>query len=309
MNHIITFRDFIIQESNNQISMDKKSIQSNLKDICKKKGIKISIIDDSIDVSSSNIKVKVDYLNQESLDTINNFMESNGWFPANIKLPDGQGLRYSHGIKNSLNKNNVEIGYEEKLGDELDINKNKTKAYHVTPDILVDKIKNEGLKPKSESKLSDHPDRVYLFLNPEETFKQMVQQLWNSLREENKRAIKDYYVLEIDLTKIPSHKFYLDSQSSLTYMSIFTTQPIPSLAIKVIDKIPTKNLKSSIQLTPEEIKKEEEERIINQKKLKDQSKEYEESDSKYSEMLKKLNQISSGELNVSFDDFLKSQNT
>lgn len=307
MKHLLPFKNFIINESNSQKTLDKKDVQDKLLDMMTRRGIKINIIDDSIDISSSKIKIKADYLNQETLDTINNFMDSNGWFPANIKLPGEPKLRYSQGIKNSLNKMEVEIGYEEKLGGEFDINKNKTKAYHVTPDILVDKIKEQGLTPKSESKLSDHPDRVYLFLNPEETFNQMVRQLWNSLSIEKKKTIKNYYVLEIDLTKIPGHRFYLDPQSSLTYMSIFTTQPIPSLAIKVIDKIPTKDIKPLIVLTPEEIKREEEETRRREMEWEEMKKEKEKDDYRYNQFMRKMDQIGDDKLNISLDDLLKYQ--
>jgi hypothetical protein len=116
-------------------------------------------------------------------------------------------------------------------------------AYHVTPDIYIENIKKEGLTPKSESKVDNHPERIYLYLNPESSYKTLVSDLWNSSKYKDK--IKNYYVLEIDLTKIPEHKFYGDSQSYFGYLGIYTTQPIPPISIKVTETISVKDLPSS----------------------------------------------------------------
>jgi hypothetical protein len=307
MNHILSFKNFTINERHNQISLDKKSIQDRLVDIGTKEGIKINIIEDSIDISSSKIKIRIDYLDKQSIDKINNLMDHYGWFPTNIKSPGNPRIKYSEGIKNYLNKIDVEIQYEAKIGEEFNISPNKTKAYHVTPDILLDKIKNEGLKPKTESKLSDHPERIYLFLNPDETFNQMVKVLWNSLSEEKRKNIKNYYILEIDLTKIPGNKFYMDSQSSLTYASIFTTQSIPNSAIKVIDKISTHDIKTEYVPSQDEIERDEEERRKREIGWEESKRNKENTDSRYSEITKKINQLSPDELNVSLNDLLGSQ--
>lgn len=124
-------------------------------------------------------------------------------------------------------------------------------AYHITPDIFLNDVEQVGLVPKSESKLSYHPDRIYLFMNPEMD-KEMTNVLWNATSKEKQDIIKDYYVLQIDLTQIPNHKFYMDRDSSFSYVAIFTSEPIPSSAIKVIKKIPSSELKKD--LSPEEQK-------------------------------------------------------
>ncbi len=119
----------------------------------------------------------------------------------------------------------------------------KSFAYHVTPDIYIESIKMEGLTPKSESKVENHPERIYLYLNPESSYKTLTSDLWHSSKHKDK--IKNYYVLEIDLTKIPEHKFYSDPQSLFGYVGIYTTQPIPPIVIKVVETIPVKDLPSS----------------------------------------------------------------
>jgi hypothetical protein len=249
MRHLLGFKSFSINESKNIISVDKQSIQKKLVDFMGpseiKRGNKIKLLNDYIDVSSSKIKIEVDHLTQGTLDNINGFMDQNGWFPTDVKAPGELKGKYSGNIKSCIDRKKVQIGYEAKTGEQFNIPPDKTKAYHVTPDILLDKIRGEGLVPKTESKLADHPERIYLFLNSEDTPKQMVGAIWNSLTDDKKRAIKDYYLLEVDLKKLPDHKFYLDPQSSLTYISIFTTNPIPKSAIKIIDKITTSGIKSN----------------------------------------------------------------
>ena len=118
----------------------------------------------------------------------------------------------------------------------------KGKAYHLTPDIHIEEIKRVGLKAKTENKLENHPERIYLFLNPEsKPYKYLGAQLWNSSR--HKRRIQNYYLLEIDLTKLPGHKYFSDPASGLaSWIGIYTEQSIPPSAIKVKEKIPVGSL-------------------------------------------------------------------
>ena len=119
----------------------------------------------------------------------------------------------------------------------------KDKGYHVTPDIYIEQIKREGLTPKTESKLSVHPERVYLYLNPNSSYKLMASNLLASSKY--KDQVKNYYVLEIDLKQLPEHRFYWDTKASATYVAVYTKQPIPASAIKVIDTLPVQDLPAS----------------------------------------------------------------
>ena len=118
----------------------------------------------------------------------------------------------------------------------------KGKAYHLTPDIHIEEIKRVGLKAKTENKLENHPERIYLFLNPEsKPYKYLGAQLWNSSR--HKRRIQNYYLLEIDLTQLPGHKYFSDPASGISsWIGIYTEQSIPPSAIKIKEKIPVGSL-------------------------------------------------------------------
>lgn len=116
------------------------------------------------------------------------------------------------------------------------------KAYHITPDIYIDSIMQSGLTPRTESKVSSHPERIYLLLNPEDTFKDLARSFWKSTPY--KEMIKNYHVIEVDLTHLPEHRFFIDEESLLTYVGIFTTQAIPSDALTVIQTIPVEKLHS-----------------------------------------------------------------
>lgn len=116
------------------------------------------------------------------------------------------------------------------------------KAYHITPDIYIDSIMQSGLTPRTESKVSSHPERIYLLLNPEDTFKDLARSLWKSTPYQE--MIKNYHVIEVDLTQLPEHRFFIDEESLLTYVGIFTTQAIPADALTVIQTIQVEKLHS-----------------------------------------------------------------
>ena len=130
-----------------------------------------------------------------------------------------------------------------RFGKEIFPNKNwKGKAYHLTPDINLAEIKRVGLKAKTENKLENHPERIYLFLNLEsESSKYLAAQLWNQSRQ--KGRIQNYYLLEIDLNQLPGHKYFSDPSSGISsFVGIYTEQSIPPSAIKVKEKIPVGSL-------------------------------------------------------------------
>lgn len=173
-------------------------------------------------------------------------------------------------------------------------------AYHVTPDIFLNQIREVGLVPKSESKLESHPERVYLYMLPDKD-KELANALWDATKKEIKDKIKDYYVLKIDLEKIPNHKFYGDPESFFGFIGMYTLEPIPSSAIKVVKKLPTSEFTPGP--TPEQIRKEREDSQIWLAQY--QNKKPESSESPWEELLKKMEKFNPKDLTVSVDDLKK----
>jgi predicted RNA-binding protein with PUA domain len=296
----------IKEELHNTSSADIKTIQSELINMLGNSntdnGDRVKFVN-RVFGSDSSFDIIFDNLDQEILNKINEFMGKKGWFPANIGFSGMKGRIYSQNFKDYLGDDDVQITYEAHSPDEIKIT--QTKAYHVTPDIFFNKINQEGLIPKSESKLSNHPDRVYLYRN-QDKHKDIVWTIWNSLSKERQEQIKNYYVLEIDLTQIPNYNFFKDPQAMADYGAIYTDKPIPKSAIRVIDKIDTKGIET---VDKDEMSKEEEKIASNELKQKekeriDREKEQEKSDSEYAEYSKKVNDLPDNLKNINIDDLL-----
>jgi hypothetical protein len=169
----------------------------------------------------------------EYINEINKFMDSFGWFPASIN-----GFKFNEKIltakKNTTDE--IRIRYETKY--DAQIIPNEKYYYHLSPDTFWSQIKSNGLTPKSKSKLSNHPERVYLIKkhDPDE-FIDMAKKLFNYVNPKNKEYIRDYYVLRIDveaLIKSGRDKFYKDPNYIL---GIWTYENIPPSYVEKIATI------------------------------------------------------------------------
>ena len=173
------------------------------------------------------------------INDVNIFMETFGWIPSKI---DGFPFKEKTLSNKINNQTQLNIFYEPKFDLKVDVNRY---YYHLTPDIYwKNKIENDGLTPKNKSKISFHPERIYLIekYNKEE-FEKLTKRLFlNISNPKVKQMINKYYVLQIDmnaLIKSGRDKFYQDPHYSL---GIWTYENIPPVYIKVIDEIPLENL-------------------------------------------------------------------
>ena len=288
-------------------SVDVKTIESELTNMLGsskiKDGDRVEFV--RIGQFNSSFDIVVDQLDQKTLNIINKFMSEKGWFPTNISLSGMKGRIYSDHVNDYIGEEDVQIGYEADFAKEVGIP--KTKAFHVTPDIFMDKIKVTGLTAKSESKLSNHPERIYMFLSQDKNApKDMVQTIWNSLSKERQKEIKDYYVLEIDLTKLPNQKLYHDPQTMITFEAIYTNRPIPKSAIKVIDKISTSNIKTNdnVVMTKDEEKRSREEKRKKEEEALKQKKEFDVNLSTQTQTSKEFDKLPDDLKNMNIDDLL-----
>lgn len=178
-----------------------------------------------------------------------------GWFPAScmfIFIENKEHDIYKgkfdlDKIQNHINNiTNLEIIYEAKF--DLNISFSKfDKIYHITPTYRVESIIKNGLIPKSNSKLSNHPERVYFMKN-----KQFVTQLLKNIKLNNKKETNkikqlvdnyfmnkefikndelDYTLLEI--SNLDNYNFYRD----INYNNgVYTLDNINPKDIKILNK-------------------------------------------------------------------------
>ena len=130
------------------------------------------------------------------------------------------------------------VKYETKY--DIQILPNEKYYYHLTPDLLFNDIKSSGLTPKSKTKISYHPERVYLIKKyDKDKFTELAKNLYSTLeyRSDIIEKIKNYYVLRIDveaLIKSGRDKFYRDPNYLL---GIWTYENIPPLYVEKIGEI------------------------------------------------------------------------
>jgi len=187
-----------------------------------------------INHSENKITLTFDTLTKEYLDKVNKVMDKFGWYPSYIDNKNGG--KYSTNIDNFIGKHEIVIEYEAKYDTQAKLDSKY--LYHLTPDILYPKIKISGLTPKSQSKLSNHPERIYL-LNPtdDDDMEEIAITLWNSISNNKlKDSIGDYYLLRIDTSKLPNHKFFEDPNFWMGNGAVWTYQNISPSAIS-IDKL------------------------------------------------------------------------
>jgi hypothetical protein len=112
-------------------------------------------------VESKKIQLKISpALHKEEWELLQKFINNLGWYVASY-IPLG-GLKWIpfESTEKMINDNPVVVSIEAKFDLEIDTNK-FTDVYHISPSVYDEKIKKIGLVPKSKSKMSHHPERVY----------------------------------------------------------------------------------------------------------------------------------------------------
>jgi len=181
-------------------------------------------------------------------------IEALGWFPsyhiiyAGRRNPEDMksfGMPVARGQfdKNEINKwfdtDNVYAAIlyaETKFGAELPRKKWPKFFYHATDKAFLDKILKIGLTPRSKSKESWHPERIYVVTN-----KAALSKLGADLsRSEGKRTARPV-ILKIDAKSLPDNvKFYVDPNfwvAGTRHKGYFTHANIPPSAIKDVEDL------------------------------------------------------------------------
>lgn len=194
--------------------------------------------------------------NTGSFKEINDFMSAYGWFPAMIL---SSGLKFNkENLKNSIKNSKYvfDIRYEAKFDFDLN-NKDNNIFYHLTPDLYYKKIQLFGLTPKNKSKLSNHPERIYLLNSTtDENYENISYELYQSLEGTPQyRMIHDFYLLEIDFNKMDkTPKIYIDPNFHIANGGVWIYENIPPVCINVINKFNVNQESAQLNIEMEGIK-------------------------------------------------------
>jgi len=194
-------------------------------DILKKKFPQIKWVLATNNNSFNLVSTKLNFDLEEVIKYINNL----GWFPSVMSYKDKENNQYRN-LKFDLqvlenwfeNLKWLVINFEAKY--DFKIEKKFDTLYHITPLKNYEKIKKIGLSPKSRSKKSYHPERVYLGKNIEDTIE--LGDLFYQTTGEN-----EWVLLEVKVENLPYIKFYQDPNFS---PGLYTLNNIPPSNIKKI---------------------------------------------------------------------------
>jgi hypothetical protein len=147
-----------------------------------------------------------------------------GWFPSFIETEDYIGKWDEKYFK----EGEIKLRFEAKFDEEV-VENIPSILYHITPSQNANKILSIGLVPKSRSKASYHPDRVYLSKNLKD-----IENLGEMFYQ--KTGIKDWMILKIDTNMVPGDylKLYTDPNYEHGY---YTLNNIPPQAIEKVKDI------------------------------------------------------------------------
>lgn len=166
--------------------LEKKfNVKCNLTDFC------LEIIFDRADIT------------KDITDNLTQILNLSGYYISNYYI-DNNKEKGSLSLKEWFsNYNQIKLQLNKKF--DSDSNGIPLKMYHVTKKENIDRIKKQGLKPVSNSKIEKHPDRIYLFDNIESA-----SYYKNDLIEMYNLNDIDVIILEIDTRLINKIKLYED---------------------------------------------------------------------------------------------------
>lgn len=177
--------------------------------------------------------------NQNIVEDIIHTCDACGWYLADGRYYLRNGLRQEIKLKNrdtinfndeKLLNNALVLTFRAKFNAEYKYSSVPRFLYHIAPLRVLKKIQKQGLTPRNNGRISSHPERVYLFLNYPHNWHEIANNFRNSHKDEK------YALLEIDKAKINKKtKFYYDSNVMAYNPAIYTYEPIPSDAIKVVE--------------------------------------------------------------------------
>lgn len=160
--------------------------------------------------------------NSDAFDNVNAHMLKYGWYNS----------------RTDENNDTIEYSFEKKFGDRFTVRqlrKMTNKIYHVTSSKLRKKIISQGLIPK-ESKTLGFSNGPRIYFRPDLPSKDMARNFMD-LKLDKEPPI----AVEVDLDGLnPDQAFFFDPRWK---NSIFTFEPIPNTAIKIMEEDELPNIR------------------------------------------------------------------
>ena len=148
-----------------------------------------------------------------------------GWFPSFMETEEYTG----QWGKKYFKEGEIKLRFEAKFDEEV-VENIPSILYHITPTQNVNKILNIGLVPKSRSKASYHPDRVYLGRSIR-GMEKLAPQMYQRTGDLN------FTILKIDTNMVPGGYLRLYTDPNYSKEAYYTLNNIPPQAIEKIKDI------------------------------------------------------------------------
>lgn len=197
------------------------------KDIINKSFKNVKVITD-LDDNIVAIEFSPFLFKPDEIERLFKLVNNLGWFPAiyHTNLTRGMVKYIDDASFLSAIKKADRVGV--KLEPKFDPEYNKqTIYYHVTKQSYIPKIEKVGLIPKTQSKISYHPERIYLATSLNYAL-DILEQLYAF-----NDSIPLWVIYQVNTEKIPNFKTMKDPNF---IGGVYTTQNIPPSALKIIKK-------------------------------------------------------------------------
>lgn len=181
---------------------------------------------------SINLKFRKGFNNipNEVIVNLIHILDTCGWF-FSIGYCNGKYFKELNNkfIENNTEYNNIDLIFEPKFDVNVSKDELPDKLYHVTPNKNIDKIYKNGLTPRNNNKVTNHPERVYLFgENNINNWKNIAL----NLKGEN--INEKYSLLEIEVNKVNKNIVFM-YDPNCEFEAYYVLEPITPYSIKVID--------------------------------------------------------------------------
>ena len=176
-----------------------------------------------IEKNKENNTFKIKNINQENFSLLLKLTNNLGWFPSWISSPFYNG-KYFEDVEINITSNIIfEAKYDEKVENIPQF------LYHISPAENTEKILQKGIAPKSRSKASYHPERIYLLKNPDRA-----EDLADMFYQKTGETL--WGLIKIDTTKIPGEylKLYKDPNYDNGYYTLNNIPPQSIQKVKLI---------------------------------------------------------------------------